>query len=92
PASIRTAFDAAGRDIYGEQVITRNVYQLDVKVVPGNSGGPFVRSDGHVLGVIFSTSAIRDSIGYALTVEEVGPAIDREQTLRESVDTGECTR
>ncbi len=92
PASIRTEFDAAGRDIYGEQVITRNVYQLEVEVVPGNSGGPFVRPDGQVLGVIFSTSAARERIGYALTAEEVGPAIDRAQGVRELVDTGGCTR
>jgi S1-C subfamily serine protease len=92
PASVRTEFDAAGRDIYGGQVITRNVYQLEVQVVPGNSGGPFVRPDGHVLGVIFSTSAFREKIGYALTAEEVGPVIDQAPSLRNLVDTGNCTR
>lgn len=83
-------FDAVGRDIYGSGLVRRNVYQLRSLVRPGNSGGPFVRANGEVLGVVFSASATDPRVGYALTGREVGPKVDQALRSGGSVDTGDC--
>ena len=43
-------------DIYGQDVVHRDVYELQAVVRPGNSGGPFVTTDGDVAGVVFAAS------------------------------------
>lgn len=88
--AVLQAFDAVGRDIYGGRLVRRNVYQLRSEVRAGNSGGPFVRANGEVLGVIFSASATEPNVGYALTGKEVGPNVDRARASTGSVDTGDC--
>jgi S1-C subfamily serine protease len=89
-AAVLQSFDALGRDIYGRKLVRRNVYQLRADVRPGNSGGPFLRSNGEVVGVVFSASATEEGIGYALTGREVGPRLDRAAGSRQEVDTGPC--
>ena len=42
PAGVATVITAAGRDIYNQGSVVRQVYQLDTVVEPGNSGGPIV--------------------------------------------------
>lgn len=88
-AAVLREFQAVGRDIYGQSLTRRNVYQLQANVRQGNSGGPFVRQDGVVLGVVFAASTTDQSVGYALTSGEVIP---RVQQARGSgpVDTGPC--
>src|SRR5439155_1538123 len=56
PAAVLREFAAVGRDIYGRSLTHRNVYQLQATIKQGNSGGPFVRRDGTVLGVVFAAS------------------------------------
>src|SRR5712672_2137239 len=65
-AGVLQEFDATGRDIYGQGLTTRPVYELQAVVRPGNSGGPLVEPDGTVVGVGFSRSAADPNIGYAL--------------------------
>lgn len=89
-AAVLQSFDATGRNIYGTGLVRRNVYQLRADVRPGNSGGPFVRSDGEVMGVVFSASATEDGVGYALTGKQVGPSIDKALGSQGEVDTGPC--
>ena len=60
-------FQAEGRDIYGQGLTVRNVYEVQAVVRPGNSGGPLVQPDGEVIGVVFSRSTTNGDIGYALT-------------------------
>ena len=55
-----------GRDIYGQGLTVRNVYEIQATVRPGNSGGPLVQPDGQVIGVVFSRSTTNGDIGYAL--------------------------
>ena len=43
-AGVAAAFEAVGLDIYGSSQTTREIYQLDAVVQPGNSGGPLVAS------------------------------------------------
>ncbi len=58
PAGVMAQFEAEGRDIYGQGLTVRNVYELDAAVRPGNSGGPLVLPDGQVVGVVFSRSTV----------------------------------
>jgi S1-C subfamily serine protease len=89
PASVLRSERALGRDIYGRSLVTRSIYELDADVRPGNSGGPMVQSDGAVVGVVFARSAYNPNLGFALTPEEVRPALDAAQARR-PVDTGPC--
>jgi S1-C subfamily serine protease len=81
-----------GRDIYGESVVRRQVYELQAVVRPGNSGGPFVTTAGDVAGVVFAASTTDDDVGYALTATEADPQIDRAQGRTAAVSTGPCIR
>ncbi|HEX3981256.1 MAG TPA: MarP family serine protease, partial [Acidimicrobiales bacterium] len=67
PAGIMATFEAEGRDIYGQGLTVRNVYEIQAVVRPGNSGGPLVQGDGQVIGVVFSRSTTNGDIGYALS-------------------------
>lgn len=91
PGSVLEQFRATGRDIYGQGESSRRVYQLQANVQPGNSGGPFVRTDGEVLGVIFSASATDASVGYAITSPDVIPKVNQASGQQNAVDTGPCT-
>lgn len=82
--------DAVGRDIYNRGTVNRDVYQLQTVVRAGNSGGPFVRPTGDVAGVIFSRSAIRSDVGYALVSTEVAPRLDQARNVQGSASTGAC--
>lgn len=90
PAAVLRRFQAVGRDIYGRDLTRREVYQLQALVRQGNSGGPFVRSDGVVLGVIFAASTTDADVGYALTSTEVIPRIEQARARTGAVDTGPC--
>ena len=91
PAALLQQIQATGRDIYNQKVTTRSVYEIQADVRPGDSGGPFVTSNGAVVGVVFSASVYLSNIGYALTGREVGPEIDRALGQRVAVGTGVCS-
>jgi S1-C subfamily serine protease len=71
PAVVDGAVNAEGRDIYNSNLVTRQIYVLQSRVRPGNSGGPLVDTQGHVLGVVFATSATQSEQAYALTNDEI---------------------
>jgi S1-C subfamily serine protease len=81
---------AAGRNIYDQGLIRRDIYVLQSVVRPGNSGGPVVTPDGTVIGVVFAMSTTNSEIGYALTAAEVKPDIDRAANRRTAVSSGAC--
>ncbi len=91
-AAIRRTLFAVGRDIYGDSVVRRQVYELQTVVRPGNSGGPFVTTDGDVAGVVFAASTTDDDVGYALTAAEAESQIDRARGRTTAVSTGPCIR
>jgi S1-C subfamily serine protease len=88
-AAVLRRFSAIGRDIYGQGLTRRDVYQLQAQVRQGNSGGPFARSDGVVLGVVFAASTTDSGIGYALTSTEIRPKVEQAKTSRPTT-TGAC--
>ena len=91
-AAVRRTLPAVGRDIYGERTVRRTIHELQARVAPGNSGGPFVTVDGRVAGVVFAASTTTEGVGYALTAEEVIPRVERAAASRGAVATGPCIR
>lgn len=92
PAAVQDTYDASGRDIYGRQIVTRNIYEIRAKVRQGDSGGPFVLPNGDVAGVVFAASTTDEDTGYALTGAEVQDEVSRGAGRTEPAGTGECTR
>jgi S1-C subfamily serine protease len=91
PAGIMAEFDAEGRDIYGQGLTLRDVYEIQAEVRPGNSGGPLVEPNGQVVGVVFSRSTTNNDIGYALASPGVLSRVVRAERLYRPVSTGPCT-
>ena len=91
-AAVLRAFAAVGRDIYGIENTERAVIELQTLVRPGNSGGPFVLSDGTVGGVVFAASSTESDVGYAIDADEVRPRIEDAVGTTAEVETGPCVR
>jgi S1-C subfamily serine protease len=91
-AAVRRTIPAEGRDIYGQEVVRRDVYELQAAVRPGNSGGPFVTTDGDVAGVVFAASTTDEGVGYALTAEEVQARVEEARGRTTPAGTGPCLR
>jgi uncharacterized membrane protein required for colicin V production len=87
PAVIDGAVNAQGRDIYSENLVTRQIFVLQSIVRPGNSGGPIVDLQGRVLGVVFATSASDPGQAYALTDDQISADIDRGRASTGTVNT-----
>lgn len=90
PAAVAAELTAVGRDIYGSGLVTRQVYQLDARILPGNSGSPLMGAGGVVLGVAFSRSTTDAGVGYALTSPEVRSQVRLAQSRSAAVSTGAC--
>lgn len=90
PAGVMAEFPAEGRDIYGEGLTVRDVYQIQAIVRPGNSGGPLTLPDGLVVGVVFSRSTTNSDIGYALTSPGVVSRVQHALSATHAVSTGSC--
>lgn len=89
-AAVQDRFSAVGRDIYGQDPVSRAVYELRAEVSQGDSGGPFVLRNGRVAGVVFAASTTEDAIGYALTASEITDAVERGKVATSEVSTGAC--
>ncbi len=92
PAVVDGAVMAEGRDIYNQNLVTRQIYVLQATVRPGNSGGPLIDLQGRVLGMVFATSASDPNQAYALTDDEIAPDLQSAQANPSSKDTSryEC--
>jgi hypothetical protein len=90
PAAVSGSYEATGRDIYDQALITRHIIELRAAIEPGDSGGPLVLADGTLGGLVFAESRADPSVGYALSptavAARIAPAFDRTG----AVDVGRC--
>lgn len=90
PARIRELIKLSGPDIYRDPApVTRDVYTIRAGVEQGNSGGPLIDLDGHVLGVVFGAAVDDPDTGFVLTADEVASQLSRIGDTR-MVGTGSC--
>ena len=87
PAVVDGRIIAEGRDIYNSSVVTRQIFVIQASVRPGNSGGPLIDLDGHVLGLVFATSAGDPNQAYALTGDEIAGDLNDAQAHPSPKDT-----
>ena len=87
PAVVDGSVQAQGRDIYNENLVTRQIFVLQASMRPGNSGGPLVDTQGRVLGMVFATSASDPNQAYALTDDEISSDIRDAQANPTPRDT-----
>ena len=89
-ATVAATYFATGLDVTEKERVTRRIIELRSRVMPGDSGGPFVLEDGTVGGVVFAESRVDPLVGYALSplevLDEVSPAIGKQT----SVPSGPC--
>jgi S1-C subfamily serine protease len=90
PAAVMQEFQASGHDIYGAGVTLRDVYEIKADVIPGNSGGPLISSDGEVMGVVFAQSTAYNHVGYALAMPKVATELNQAKLKTRAISTGEC--
>ena len=91
-AANRRVLHAVGRDIYGKTSVARDIYELQAKVRPGNSGGPFILPSGRVAGIVFAASTTDPGIGYAITSTEARGDLSHGVGATATVSTGACAR
>jgi len=91
-AAVRASIVAESPDIHGEGVVRRRLYELQARIVPGNSGGPFVLEEGRVAGLVVSASTTDRNLGYAIASTEIVPLLERAVGRTAAVPAGACVR
>jgi S1-C subfamily serine protease len=89
-ARVRDVRTVRGPDIYEQTTVIREVYTIRAVVRSGNSGGPLIDTEGHLLGVIFAAALDDDETGFALTQTEAVPVANAAKGRTDSVGTGAC--
>ena len=89
-AKVRDRIQLRGPNIYDNGEVTREVYTVRAVVRSGNSGGPMIRPDGKVLGVVFGAALDDSETGFVLSGAQVAPTLQKAPTLTRPVDTGSC--
>lgn len=91
PAAVQSVHAVNVPNIYGADPAPLSIYQLAANVQQGNSGGPLLTQDGRVAGMVFAKAKSQADIGYALSLEEISPAVKAAPSLNDAVSTGSCT-
>ena len=89
-ATVAAAYFATGLDVTEEERVTRRILELRSRVIPGDSGGPFVLEDGTVGGVVFAESRVDPLVGYALSPLEARERVVTAIGKQTRVATGPC--
>ena len=63
------------------QIDNRPMIQLAMPIEPGNSGGPLVDLDGHVVGVVTMKSLVTPNLGFALTSGALKPLLEKPNPI-----------
>ena len=92
PVRIAEQIVARGTDITHTTPTERNVFVLAATTAPGDSGGPIVDQQGHVVGVMFAYDISRETTAYALTRTELDAVLDPVLTGTSTLprSTGTC--
>jgi S1-C subfamily serine protease len=90
PARIAGQQQVLGPDIYQSREVTREVYTVRARVLPGDSGGPLLIDHGRVAGVVFAAGVDQPDVGYALTAAEVAADATAGSTATVPVSTRGC--
>ena len=80
-----------GYNIYGDTQVQRDIAVLSATIIPGNSGGPLVDSNGTVFGLVFAASTTNQNEGYALTMGAIKSYVDGGIGQTQPVSTQACT-
>jgi S1-C subfamily serine protease len=80
-----------GNNIYGSGDVRREIYAVRAVVRSGNSGGPLLADDGHVLGVVFATALDSPETGFVLTDKEIWPDLVAGRGETAPTGTSSCT-
>jgi S1-C subfamily serine protease len=91
PAGVSGTETARGYNIYGDTLVSRDIIVLSANVVPGNSGGPLVDTNGTVMGLVFAASTTNPAEGYALTMTLIAPDVNAGVGRTQPVSTQACT-
>ena len=91
-AAVQERYVAVGKDIYGIDDVSREVYELRAEVTQGESGGPFVLPNGSVAGVVFAASTTDSGRGFALTGAEVFDEVNAGTAATNAISSGRCAR
>ncbi|MEO8207855.1 MAG: MarP family serine protease [Chloroflexota bacterium] len=90
PAAVTATYTAEGLDIYGAARVPREVIELRADVLPGDSGGPLILTDGTVGGIVFAKSRADAAVGYALSPTTVAATITPALGSSTPVAAGPC--
>ncbi|WP_022873693.1 MarP family serine protease [Nesterenkonia alba] len=90
PAVVQARDTSQINNIYGSSPSDVEVYQVNADVRQGNSGGPLVDAEGHVVGIVFARAMEGTNVGFAVTAEEIGEVLTAPEVFTETVSTGQC--
>ncbi|WP_413353677.1 MarP family serine protease [Microbacterium sp. 1P06AB] len=90
-AYVLSVGNAIVSDIYEDSSQPREIYALEADVRPGNSGGPLLTANGEVTGLVFARGQDDATRGYAMTTEELQPALEVSADAA-TVSSGKCAR
>lgn len=79
------------QNIHGENPSLLKIYQLAAAVQQGNSGGPMLDTQGRVVGMVFAKAKGEQQVGYALSLQEIGPVIAQVGSMNQEADSGACS-
>ena len=94
PTVVLDNYRADSHDIYGQQSIVRQILEVQAQILPGLSGGPFVDSQGMLIGMVFGQSEAVPDVGYTLTAPAIRELVDAglgaTDAGQTAVSTGAC--
>ena len=79
-------------DAYNRGPVERTVTSFRVHVLPGNSGGPVINTDGEVVATVFASRTSSRNAGYGIPSQIVQRRLAVAAERTEPVSTGGCAR